>query len=124
MNKSVQIAIYLVLGVVSFHTGYNLLFTHSKLRDAVDEIKEVRSDLKRVSDSLNLSRARIGEVIQNLNENEARVNLMKSEVEILYLDYKNDDAKSKVKRDSIKIELNKEEQNIDDLKNELDKLEN
>jgi hypothetical protein len=123
MNKSAQILIYIVLGVVTFHTGYNLLFTHSKLKDAVNEIKDVRSDLKRVSDSLSLSRNRISEVIRNLNENEARVNLMKSEVEILYLDYHNDGAKSKVKRDSIKTELSKEENNIDDLKNELDKLD-
>jgi hypothetical protein len=124
MNRSTQILIYLVLGIVTFHTGYNLIFTHSKLKDAVDEIKNVKADLKRVSDSLSFARGRIGEVIQNLNENEARVSLMKSEVEVLYLDYHNDEAKSKIKRDSIKTELGKEEQNIDDLKNELDKIDN
>jgi peptidoglycan hydrolase CwlO-like protein len=124
MNKSTQILIYLVLGIVTFHTGYNLFFTHSKLSDALDEIKNVKADLNRVSDSLSFARGRIGEVLQNLNENEARVNLMKSEVEVLYLDYHNDEAKSKIKRDSIKTELGKEEQNIDDLKNELDKIDN
>jgi hypothetical protein len=89
----------------------------------VDEIKDVRADLKRVSDSLSLSRNRISEVIRNLNENEARVNLMKSEVEILYLDYHNDGAKSKVKRDSLKTELIKEEQEIIDLRDELNKFD-
>ena len=123
MNKATQIAIYLVLSIVTIHTGYNLLFTHSKLKEAIDEIQSVKSDLKHISDSLSLSRNRIGEVIQNLNENETRVNLMKSEVEILYLDYHNDEAKSKIKRDSIKTELTKEEDHIDSLKNQLDKYE-
>ena len=123
MDKSVKILLYIVLGVVVFQGLFTLFFSHSLLRDAVNDIKGIKSDLRVVSDSLSASRKQIGSIMSNLDLNQARINLMKSQVEILYLDYHSDETKSKVKRDSIKTELHKEEEYIDSLKNQLDDLD-
>src|SRR4051794_4579896 len=115
MDKSVKILLYIVLGVVVFQGVFTLFFSHSLLKDAVGDIKSVKADLKNISDSLSSSRKQIGSIMQNLDNNQTKMNLIKGQVEILYLDYHNDEAKSKVKRDSLKVELHKQEQYIDSL---------
>jgi hypothetical protein len=123
MDKSVKILLYVIMGIVVFQGLFTLFFSYSLLKDAVNDIKSVKSDLRNISDSLSSSRKQIGSIMDNLNRNQAKVNLMKSQVEILYLDYHSDEAKSKVKRDSLKTELHKEEEYIDSLKNQLDGLD-
>jgi hypothetical protein len=123
MDKSVKILLFAVLGIVVFQGLYTLLFSHSLLKDAVNDIKGVKSDLRLVSDSLSASRRQIGSIQQNLDNSHVKMDLIKSQVEILYLDYHNDEAKSRVKRDSLKTELKIQEHYIDSLKNELDALD-
>jgi hypothetical protein len=122
MEKSVKILLYVVLGVVLFQGLFNLFFSHSLLKDAVGEIKSVKSDLKVISDSLASSRKQIASMVKNLDENKERIDLMKSEVEILYLDYRKDETKFRLKNDSLSKELKEEEEYLKKLKLELDQL--
>lgn len=124
MEKSTRILLYAILGVVLFHGLYNLFFSHSRLKDAVNEIKGVKADLKMVSDSLAASRKKLGEIVQNLNENQDKINLMRKGVEILYLDYQRDGAASNAERTALKKQLNEEEKYLDSLRKELAKIEN
>jgi hypothetical protein len=123
MDKSVKILLYAVLGIVVLQGLYTLLFSHSLLKDAVNDIKGVKADLRGISDSLSSSQRQIGSIQQNLDRSHMKMDLMKSQVEILYLDYHNDETKSRVKRDSLKTELKIQEQYIDSLKTELDALD-
>ena len=123
MNKATQLSIYAVLAVVLFHAMFNLFFSHSRLKDAVKEIKGVKSDLKMVADSLSSSRKQLTGVLENLDANQAKMNLMKKEVEILFLDYKKDDAVSNAERQNLKKQLSAEERYLDSLKVELEKLD-
>ena len=123
MDKSTKVLLYIILAIVLGIGVFNIFFSHSLLKEAANDIKNVKSDLKVISDSLSASRKEIGSITQNLNNNQTKMNLMKSQVEVLYLDYHNGEAKSKVKRDSLKTELSKEEENIDSLKNQLDGLD-
>jgi hypothetical protein len=122
MDKSTKIILYVVLGIVLFQGLYTLFFGHSLLKDALNDIKSVKSDLHVISDSLISSKNQVGSIMQNLDKNQTKMDLMKSQVEVLYLDYHNGEAKSKIKRDSIKTELSDEEKNINDLKKQLDEL--
>lgn len=122
MEKSFKILLYVVIGVVVLQALFNLFFSHSLLKDAVGEIKNVKSDLKIISDSLTSSRKQIASMVKSLDENQKKINLMKSEVEILYLDYRKDETRFRVKTDSLKKELNEEEEYLRKLKLELDQL--
>jgi hypothetical protein len=122
MDKSVRILLYVVLGVVLVQGVFTLFFSHSLLKDAVNDIKSVKTDLKTISDSLVSSKKQIGNIMQNLDKGQTKIDLMKSQVEVLYLDYHNDDERSRVKRDSLKTELVDEEKTINDLKKQLDEL--
>ena len=122
MDKSIKPLLYLVLGVIVVQGLFTLFFSHSLLKDALNEVKGVKSDLKVISDSLTSSKNQINTITQNLDKNQTKMDLVKSQVEVLYLDYHNDEEKSKVKRDSIKSELSDEEKNINDLKKQLDEL--
>jgi peptidoglycan hydrolase CwlO-like protein len=123
MNKITQLALFAVLVIVLIHALYNLFFSHSKLKDAVNEIKSVKTDLKMVSDSLSSSRKQIGQVLQNLDDSQKKISLMKKEVEILYLDYQRDDAVSNAERKELQKQLTAEEKYLDSLKTELEKLD-
>ncbi len=122
MDKSVKIILYVVLGIVAFQGLFNLFFSHSLLKDAVKDIKDIQSDLKVVSDSLVSSKRQIGNIMLNLDKSETKIDLMKSQVEVLYLDYHNEEERSRIKRDSLKTELLDEEKTINDLKKQLDAL--
>ena len=97
MDKSTKIILYVVLGIVLFQGLYTLFFSHSLLKDALNDIKSVKSDLHVISDSLISSKNQVGSIMQNLDKNQTKMDLMKSQVEVLYLDYHNGEAKSKIK---------------------------
>ena len=122
MDKSIKILLYIVLGVVVCQGLFNLFFSHSLLKDALNDIKGIKSDLGVISDSLTSSKKQIGSIMNNLDNSHAKISLMKSQVEILYLNYHSDEEKSKIKRDSIMAELKDEEKVINELKSQLDKL--
>jgi chromosome segregation ATPase len=93
------------------------------LKDAVSDIKGVKSDLKNISDSLSSSRKQISSIVQNLDDSQTRINLITNRVGVLYLDYKKDDSKFRAKTDSITRRLHDEEKSADSLSRELEQLQ-
>ncbi len=122
MDKSIKILLYIVLGVVVFQGLFTLFFSHSQLKDALNEIKEVKSNLKVISDSLVSSKKQIGAIMNNLDNSQTKMDLMKNQVDVLYLDYHANETKSGIERKIINTELKEAEKVIDDLKNQLDEL--
>jgi len=123
MTKGFQTLLLTVLGIILALMIYNLVFTHTQLKDTTQVIKGLKQDLNAVSDSISASKTRINTLVSHLDSSEIKMGLFRKQVDVLYLDYKKGQTKSVKVRDSLKNEMNDQEKQLLKLRNELKELE-
>ncbi|HNY07174.1 MAG TPA: hypothetical protein PKL64_03715 [Bacteroidales bacterium] len=120
-TKLLKIVLYIIAGLVLLNLAVSF-FGRSRLRDAINEIKDAKTTINAAMKTIDQSRGRIDKVVGYLDSTRLKLQEINTEVEASNINLKTALQKTNAATSLLKEQIHNEQVRLDSLKTELDKL--